>query len=193
MDPKALAAAKVRLERAKNAVTALDTAITLADMHSAWSAFLLAAGGIYSKLQRGAKGDSKSVAWFGGITHVRKTDPLLSYIHQARNSEEHSVYAPPNRLSRPQADRNRRTVALPAFLDEPASQRSRRRCRQRRPLRRRRQLQTHPRLAEGSFALLPDRDPPSLHHPISAQSNLLTDDYRHRPVRRSATDGASMR
>jgi hypothetical protein len=91
MDPKALAAAKVRLKRAQKAVAALDTAIALADMHSAWWTFLLAADGIYSKLEQGAKGNGKSEPWFGKVKHLRKTDPLLCYIHQARNSERHGI------------------------------------------------------------------------------------------------------
>lgn len=91
MEPKALAAAKVRLERARDAVARLDAATTLADMHSAWSAFLLAAAAVYSKLERGANGKGKCEAWLGKVRHLRKTDPLLSYIHQARNSDEHSI------------------------------------------------------------------------------------------------------
>ena len=86
-----MAAAKVRLERARNAVATLDAATALADMHSAWWGFLLAADGIYSKLEQGANGNRKSEPWFGKVKHLRKTDPLLSYIHQARNSDEHGI------------------------------------------------------------------------------------------------------
>jgi hypothetical protein len=88
MDPKALAAAKVRLERARSAVAAIDAATALADMHSAWSTFLFAADEIYSKLEQGAKGNG---AWFGYVKRLRKTDPLLSYIYQARNSDVHGI------------------------------------------------------------------------------------------------------
>ena len=56
------------------------------------------------------------------------------------------------------------------------SQRSRRRCRQRHPHRCRLQLPTHPRMAEGSLAPNPDRNIARLHHSISEQSSLLTDD-----------------
>ena len=55
-------------------------------------------------------------------------------------------------------------------------QRPRRRCRQRHPYRCRLQLPTHPRMAEGSLAPNPDRNIARLHHSISAQSGLLTDD-----------------
>lgn len=53
---------------------------------------------------------------------------------------------------------------------------SRWRRRQRHPLRRRAQLPTYPRLAEGSFAPNPDHDPVSMDQPISAHSGFLTDD-----------------
>jgi hypothetical protein len=91
MDSRALAAARTRLARAKNAVAGLDKATTVEEMHSGWWAFLLAADGIYSKLEQGAKGTSKSEPWFGKVKHLRKTDPLLLYIHQARNSDEHGI------------------------------------------------------------------------------------------------------
>jgi hypothetical protein len=91
MDQKALAAAKVRLERTRNAVAAIDAGTALADMHSAWWTFLLAASGVYLKLEQGAKGNGKSESWFGKVKHLRKTDPLLSYIHQARNCDQHGI------------------------------------------------------------------------------------------------------
>jgi hypothetical protein len=71
MDQKALAAAKVRLECAKNAVAVLGAATNPADMHSAWWAFLLAADGVYSKLEQGAQSNGKSKAWFGSVTRLR--------------------------------------------------------------------------------------------------------------------------
>jgi transposase, IS5 family len=40
------------------------------------------------------------------------------------------------------------------------------------------QLPPHPRLAEGSLAPIPDRYPALLHHPVSAQSSLLTADEK---------------
>lgn len=59
--------------------------------NTAWWQFLMAAGGIYSKLEQGAKVNAKSLGWFGRHKNLRKTDPLLQYIHQARNTEEHGL------------------------------------------------------------------------------------------------------
>lgn len=52
--------------------------------------------------EQGAKGNSKSVPWFGRKKGERKRDPLLSYLHHARNSSEHGIertvgQTPPNR------------------------------------------------------------------------------------------------
>jgi hypothetical protein len=51
----------------------------------------MAASGIYSKLEQGAKTSGVSAAWFGRVKHTRKRDQLLSYLHHARNTEEHGL------------------------------------------------------------------------------------------------------
>ncbi len=97
MNPKAIEEAKIRLQRAREAVAVLEGVkkegrdFSFAEIDSAWWAFLLAASGIYTKLEQGAKGNGKSTAWFGREKHLRKKDSLLSYLHHARNSEEHSI------------------------------------------------------------------------------------------------------
>ena len=94
MKHNALEHANGRLERARKALDALKTAQANWDGKEAethWSAFLIAASGIYSKLEQGAKGNGKSEAWYGRVKHKRKNDELLSYIHHARNSDEHSL------------------------------------------------------------------------------------------------------
>ena len=92
MDPLAVKQAQMRLERAKQALAILETKkVSPAEIQTAWSNFLLAANNIYSKLEQSAKANGKSKAWFGRVKHIRKTDELLSYIHHARNSEEHDL------------------------------------------------------------------------------------------------------
>jgi hypothetical protein len=91
MDRTALRHAWERLQQAENACTALQGAQTLGEIERAWSAFLSAASAIYSKLEKGAKGTGSCEGWFGRIKHERRTDPLLSYIHHARNADEHGI------------------------------------------------------------------------------------------------------
>jgi hypothetical protein len=93
MDIKAVQQAQLRLARARKALADLEgyKGFSFDELEEIWWRFLLSASGVYSKLEQGAKGNSKSEAWFGRVKHERKTDPLLQYIHQARNSEEHSI------------------------------------------------------------------------------------------------------
>jgi hypothetical protein len=91
MNPVALEHAKERLERAKQAGEMLSNATSFADTRRAWSDFLLAASAIYSKLEQGAKSNPKSLFWFGTKKKERRDDELLSYIHHARNTDEHGL------------------------------------------------------------------------------------------------------
>ena len=91
MNPEAIEQAKVRLLKAEKALAELNAAEYFDDAESAWSDFLLAASGIYSKLEQGAKGYPASDPWFGKEKNLRKKDPLLRYIHFARNADEHGI------------------------------------------------------------------------------------------------------
>lgn len=89
----AITQARIRLEKAKAAGAVVSVNFDKATIESAWADFLIAAAGIYSKLEQGAKGNGKSEGWFGRRRHERKQDPLLSYLHHARNAEEHGLDA----------------------------------------------------------------------------------------------------
>jgi hypothetical protein len=92
MTPQIIASAKSHLQRAQDAVFTLQLDnISLEARANAWWAFLLAASGIYSKLEQGSKSDGKSKAWFGRAKQIRKTDELLAYLHHARNCEKHGL------------------------------------------------------------------------------------------------------
>jgi hypothetical protein len=80
-----------RLQKARGALTRLEAATTLDDSESAWADLLLSGNAIYSKLEQGSKANGKASAWFGRAKKARKDDPLLSYMHHARNSEEHGI------------------------------------------------------------------------------------------------------
>jgi hypothetical protein len=51
----------------------------------------MAVSSIYSKLEQGAKSSGRSTAWFGRKKKERRSDPLLRYLHFARNSDEHGT------------------------------------------------------------------------------------------------------
>lgn len=102
MNPAAVSQARQRLEKAERALTNLKAATNFKEAEEAWTDFLLAASAIYSKLEQGSKGYPQSEPWFGRKKTERRNDPLLSYIHHARNSDEHGIerivgMTPPNR------------------------------------------------------------------------------------------------
>ena len=91
MDKAAVEASSVSLTKAIASAEAMRTAKTFMEYDAAWSDFLSAAHRIFSKLEQGAKVSEKSKTWFGSKKHERKTDPLLAYIHHARNADEHGI------------------------------------------------------------------------------------------------------
>lgn len=101
MIPDAIDQAKTRLTDAEEALNELVLATNFKQAERAWRAYLVAVNSIYAKLEQGAKGDTKSDTWYGNKKHERIKDPLLSYLHQARNSDQHSIaitagQTPPN-------------------------------------------------------------------------------------------------
>lgn len=87
----ALQKATEHLELAKAAVDQMKQATNFNAYERAWSQFLSQASRIYNKIEQGAKGCNASEPWFGNKKHERRKDPLLSYIHHARDCEEHTI------------------------------------------------------------------------------------------------------
>lgn len=87
----ALVQATQRLEKARRAVAQMKAAKSYAAFEEAWSEFLIGGGGVYAKLETGAKANGTSNAWFGRKKHDRGEDALLRYLHHARNTEEHGL------------------------------------------------------------------------------------------------------
>jgi hypothetical protein len=92
-----------RLQKARDALTRLEASTTLDDAESAWGDLLLSGNAIYSKLEQGSKVNGKASAWFGRAKRARKDDPLLCYMHHARNSEEHGIEDVTKRMTAGQA------------------------------------------------------------------------------------------
>jgi hypothetical protein len=100
MKSEAITEARIRLRRAEAAVLDLQKqGFNFDQQEDAWWTFLLAADQIYEKLKNGARNDSRSAPWFGKVEHTRRKDPLLLYIHQARNSDQHGL-APSTRRTK---------------------------------------------------------------------------------------------
>lgn len=92
MKPSAVHQAYERLERARSAAAPLaDPDRPYGRLRVDWSDFIMAASTIYTKLEQGSKGNRKSESWFAMQKHKRRKDPLLRYLHAARNSDEHGL------------------------------------------------------------------------------------------------------
>ncbi len=91
MNPQAVKLASERLSKAERALLRLESADKFVAAEEAWADFLLAINSIYSKLEQGAKVNGKSLSWFGRKKNERRKDPLLRYLHFARNSDEHGI------------------------------------------------------------------------------------------------------
>ena len=56
-----------------------------------WVDFLIHWKGTYTKVQQAAKETPQEMQWFGGVNHERRNDPLLRWLYEARNDEEHGL------------------------------------------------------------------------------------------------------
>ena len=87
----ALDKAQDHLDLASDAVSDMAAATNFKAYEQAWSQFLTQASRFYSKIEQGAKGCKVSEPWFGSKKHERRKDALLSYIHHARDCDEHTI------------------------------------------------------------------------------------------------------
>ena len=56
-----------------------------------WVDFSVAWKSAYNKVEQAAKDTPQERQWFGSVKNERKHDPLLRYLFEARNDEEHGV------------------------------------------------------------------------------------------------------
>ncbi|AMO71098.1 hypothetical protein [Sphingorhabdus sp. M41] len=83
--------AKSRLRSAKRAVSAMGATEDPNTIADNWVDFLTAWKGVYEQVKKASKTTPQEMQWFGGVSREKKTDPLLKYVFEARNDEEHGV------------------------------------------------------------------------------------------------------
>jgi hypothetical protein len=91
LNPTAVERAEARYKRAELALLEFRAADNYQDAESAWTVFLTSASSIYSQLEQGAKGHGRAEGWYGRQKRMRKDNPILCYLHFARNAEEHGI------------------------------------------------------------------------------------------------------
>ena len=91
MNISSLEKARSRLRAAKRAVDAMagtDDPNTICDH---WIDFLNAWIGVYRQVKKAATSTPQEYQWFGRVAREKTNDPLLNYVFEARNDEEHGV------------------------------------------------------------------------------------------------------
>ena len=84
--------AHTKLLKAKTAMERCEKAINdPAQFQTEWEFFLVALNAVFSFLEQATKEHSKLAPWFGRLKNTRKKDPLLRYLHHARNAEQHGI------------------------------------------------------------------------------------------------------
>lgn len=91
MRPEGIAAAERELKRATRANRRLATATDLDEAEDAWVDFLTHANRVYLKLRAACHGQGVDWMWWRKMMDERRDDPLLAYVHHARNCDTHRL------------------------------------------------------------------------------------------------------
>lgn len=91
LQSSAVTKAEARFRKAETALEAIRNTDTIGELESAWTDYLVSHNSIFTILEQGAKVSPRSRQWFGGKKEIRRKDPLLNYLHQARNADEHDI------------------------------------------------------------------------------------------------------
>ena len=94
VDPKAVEKARSRIRAATSQVEVLEHCNNKTQYVDTWYLYLVAAKGVYTALEQGAKISGHSRQWYGAMKKQRRDDELLQYMFQARNDEEHGLNDP---------------------------------------------------------------------------------------------------
>ena len=91
MDRKTIRKADSRFRLARRSINNLMRAEKFEDFEDSWYQFICAAKSVHTVLELGSKGNPKSRQWMDGKNTFRNNDPLLQYIYQSRNDNEHGL------------------------------------------------------------------------------------------------------
>ncbi len=91
MKAAAIVKARNRLARAQEALNQARAAPNFETFAPHWEDFLHSLNAVPLILEPGAKNNPKSRQWYGGKKAWGRKDPLLRYLFQARNADEHGI------------------------------------------------------------------------------------------------------
>lgn len=91
MRPEGVAAAERELKRAIRASVRVIVTSSFEDAEDAWVDFLTHAGRLNEKLRAACHGQGVDWMWWKKKMDQRRDDPLLLYVHKARNADTHRL------------------------------------------------------------------------------------------------------
>lgn len=80
-----------RLNKAASALFKCRSSQNITAFSSAWAEFLIHTGGVLNALDAGYKTTPQGRQYYGKVKRLGRADELVSYMHQARNAEEHDT------------------------------------------------------------------------------------------------------
>ena len=83
--------AETRLAVAREALARIKASSSYQEFEPAWAGLLIALNTVHSVLEQSAQASAESRQWYDRKKLERKSDPLLQYVHQARNADEHGI------------------------------------------------------------------------------------------------------
>jgi hypothetical protein len=87
-----LSQTRAELRAAKRAVDAMTIATSLEELREAWQNFLTRIEKVWTKAERECQPVRQTFEpWQGKYKRVRRKDPLLAYLHHARNADHHTI------------------------------------------------------------------------------------------------------
>lgn len=90
-EPLNLKKPRNRLRRSADAVTAMAVTRNYEEFEDIWERFLNDCNAFFDLLYVATKANQRARTWYGEKQRQRRKDPLLKYLWEARNSNEHSV------------------------------------------------------------------------------------------------------
>jgi len=91
MNKDGLEQAQARFMRINRAAGMIASSAPVKEREAAWLDIIAAFGTLYSKLEQASKATPEATRWFREKKETRKQDPLLQYMHHARNADEHTL------------------------------------------------------------------------------------------------------
>lgn len=91
MRSEGVAAADREMKRAARAHRRIALAESFDDAEEAWVDFLTHANRVYTKLRAACHGHPLDWSWWKKKMDERRDDPLLAYVHHARNCDTHRL------------------------------------------------------------------------------------------------------